>query len=86
MLKSRSSLLATRLYYEREVKFPAYKAWLSALTDRVFGYTQLPLEMIGPNSLQSVMRMALTQEFNDKLDDAGALAGDINWKAIQDHV
>ena len=60
MLKSRSSLLATRLDCEKEVKFPAYKAWLSALTDWVFGHTQLPLEMIGPNSLRSVMRMALT--------------------------
>ena len=39
MLKSRSSLLATRLDCEREVKFPAYKAWLSALTDWVFGHT-----------------------------------------------
>ena len=82
MLKSRSSFLATRLDCERKVKFPAYKAWLLALTDWVFGHTQLPLEMISPNSLWSIMRMALTQEFYDKLDEAGALAGDINWKAI----
>ena len=82
MLKSRSSLLATRLDCEKEVKFPAYKAWLSALTDWVFGHTQLPLEMIGPNSLRSVMRMALTQEFYDRLDEAGALAGDVSWRAI----
>ena len=82
MLKSRSSLLATRLDCVREVKFPAYKAWLSALADWVFGHTQLPLEMIGPNSLQSIMRMALMQEFYDRLDEAGALAGDVSWKAI----
>ena len=59
MLKSRSSLLATRLDCEREVKFPAYKAWLSDLMDCVFGHTQLPLEMIGLNSLRSIMRMVL---------------------------
>ena len=82
MLKPCSSFLATRLDCKREVKFPAYKPWLSALTDRVFGYTQLPLEMIGPNSLQSIMRMALTQKFYDRLDEAGALAGDVSWKAI----
>ena len=60
MLKLRSSLLVTRLDCKKEVKFPAYKAWLPALTDWVFGHTQFPLEMIGPNSLWSIMRMALT--------------------------
>ena len=55
MLKSCRSLLATRLDCEKEVRFLAYKAWLSALTDWVFGDAQLPLEMIDPNSLRSVM-------------------------------
>ena len=73
MLKSRSSLLATRLDCEREVKCPAYKAWLSALTDWVFGNTQLPLEMIGPNSLWSIMRMALIQEFYNRLEAGGIM-------------
>ena len=32
------------------------------------------------------MRMALSQEFYDKLDEAGALSGEVSWKAIQVHI